>query len=90
MIALIQSLTTLYNLLAKLSRISIFKKFFAKNPKTGASTVLTIILTLVTNFFGYMGWGLTQDQALQISEGIVTGGVLLFTHFTPSPMKNKS
>lgn len=75
-----------FNILAKLG---IFKKFFNANPKTGASAGVTLVLTIVTSLFGYLGWGITQDQALEISEGIAAIGGMLMIHFAPSPMKAK-
>jgi hypothetical protein len=83
------AILTFLNLVSKISSLGIFTKFFDKNPKTGASAGATIALTVVTNLFGYLGIGITEAQALEISEGIVAVGGALMIHFTPSPMKGK-
>lgn len=85
MTALIQ----VFNIVTKLSTLGIFSRFFNSNPKTGASAGVTIALTVVTSLFGYLGVGITPDQALEISEGIVAVGGALMIHFAPSPMKAK-
>ncbi len=78
-----------FNIVTKLSTLGIFSRFFNRNPKTGASAGATIALTVVTNLFGYLGIGITEAQALEISEGIVAVGGALAIHFVPSPMKGK-
>lgn len=87
MIVFIKSLVQVFNIVSKLSTFGIFSKFFNKNPKTGASAGVTVTLTIITNLFGYIGWGITPDQAMEITEGILAVGALFAAHFVPSPMK---
>lgn len=77
------------NIISKLCSLGLLNGFFKRNPKTGASTGATLLLSLVTYLCGHFEVVITADQATAIAGGLGTVGSLFMAHFAPSPLKAK-
>lgn len=82
-------LLNILNVISKISSLGILSEFFKNNPKTGASTGATIMLSVITVICGHYEIGITADQASALAGGIGTIGSLFMAHFVPSPLKAK-